>query len=268
MPRAPKSVRSRKLESNPKPAPSAADARTVHSWSLRRRLLVSLLVTLHLLAVFTAPFTFAASGPESASPFAIGLMNVVRPYIDMMYLNHGYFFFAPEPGPSHLLKCRLEFDDGREDLELTFPDRNQQWPRLLYHRHFMLAEQLQSSFVPANPPEDAPREIREAWRRDREFYETRKRSFEEHLLHRHGAARVTLVRVQHRPPPHAAVLRGMPLTDPALYRELPEEVEDEWGEMEGDVRGDMRGEIEVGVDENLSPDRGPDRGQNQGESVR
>jgi hypothetical protein len=234
MPRAPKSARSRKPASNTKPASNpkseldSAETQGVTSWSLRRRLFVSALVTLHLLAVFTAPFTFAASGPESASPFAMGLMNALRPYIDMMYLNHGYFFFAPEPGPSHLLKCRLEFDDGRDDLELTFPDRTRQWPRLLYHRHFMLAEQLHSSFVPANPPEDAPRAVREAWRRDREFYETRKRSFEEHLRHRHGAARATVVRVQHRPPPHAAVLEGMPLTDPALYRELPEA----WDEMD------------------------------------
>jgi hypothetical protein len=195
-------------------------------WSARRRLGVSVVLVIHLLAVFIAPFTFASSGPDATSPFAIALMNGLRPYIDMMYLNHGYFFFAPEPGPSHLLRCRLEFDDGREPVELTFPDRRKQWPRLLYHRHFMLSEQLNSLFIPADPPEDAP-ELRDAWRRQRAVYETRRESFVNHLRHRHGASHVSLTRVQHRPPAHAEVLEGLRLTDPSLYRDLSETWDDD-----------------------------------------
>jgi hypothetical protein len=196
------------------------------SWSVRRRLVVSVLLLFHLLAVFLAPFTFASSGPDATSPFALALMNRMRPYIDMLYLNHGYFFFAPEPGPSHLLRCRLEFDDGREALELIFPDRNEQWPRLLYHRHFMLTEQLNALFIPAEPPEDLP-EVRAAWRRQRAVYEMRRASFEQHLRHRHGASRVEMVRMQHRPPAHAEALEGLRLTDPSLYRDLSENWDDE-----------------------------------------
>lgn len=230
---------SRSAKSGAKPTraakPSAAasgprtstESGTAGTWSLRRRLGVSLLLTVHLLAVFIAPFTFAASGRDASSPFALALMNTLRPYIDMMYLNHGYFFFAPEPGPSHQLRCRLEFADGREPKELLFPDRRQQWPRLLYHRHFMLSEQLNSLFIPENPPTDEP-EIMEVWRRERALYQVRRQSFEDHLRIRHGAADVTIVRVEHRPPSHAEALEGVSLTDPRLYRDLSET----WDEVE------------------------------------
>jgi len=208
------------VASTPRPRASQ-EAGEVRTWSLRRRLVISVLLIVHLLAVFIAPFTFAASGPDATSPFALALMNTLRPYIDMMYLNHGYFFFAPEPGPSHQLRCRLEFADGREPEVLLFPDRRRQWPRLLYHRHFMLSEQLNSLFVPENPPTDDP-EILEIWRRERALYQVRRQSFEDHLRIRHGAANVSIVRVEHRPPSHAEALEGVSLTDPRLYRDLPE----------------------------------------------
>ena len=37
---------------------------------------------------------------------------VFRPYLEAAYLDHGYAFFAPDPGPSHLVRYELEFDDG------------------------------------------------------------------------------------------------------------------------------------------------------------
>ncbi len=115
-------------------------------------MVVSLLLLIHITAVFIAPFTFASSsGPGSASPFAVGLMNALRAYIDAVYLDHGYFFFAPNPGPSHLVRCRLEYEAGREAEESTFPDRQRHWPRLLYHRHFMLSESLKLALRSRGP---------------------------------------------------------------------------------------------------------------------
>ncbi len=202
--------------------PAAMPSEASFSWRAGRywRPVVSVLLILHLAAVFTAPFTFAASGFGIASPFAVMLMDFFRPYIDAAYWNHGYFFFAPNPGPSHVLKCRLYWNDGRPPEELWIPDRHRQVPRLFYHRHFMLAEQLHMLFVPPAPPEDFP--DREAWRRQRAAYEVRRKAFIDHLRHRHGASRVELVRVEHRPFSPEECLAGMALTDPRLYQELPE----------------------------------------------
>jgi hypothetical protein len=169
-------------------------------WSLRWRLAASLLLLIHLAAVFIGPFTFATSvGPGIASPFAAPIRELLRPYLELAFLDHGYFFFAPNPGPSHLLRARLEFNDGRPPSEITLPDRGQHWPRLLYHRHFMLAEQYHADFAPAQPPpEVAPGPAPPGdWRGARDMYELKKRSFEQHLRRVYGADRVTLTRVEH-----------------------------------------------------------------------
>jgi hypothetical protein len=168
--------------------------------SLRLRIALSILLVGHLMAVFFPPFTFAtSSGPGIASPFAEPIMRGIRPYVELLYLDHGYFFFAPNPGPSHLLRAKLEFSDGRPSRELTFPDRQQQRPRLLYHRHFMLAEQLHGDFVPpqvlpeiASDPEQLAR-----WQRARENYQRRRESFENHLRVTHGASHAVITRLEH-----------------------------------------------------------------------
>lgn len=206
------------------PTSEPAGTAQVKPWSAPARVAVSVLLILHLAAVFTAPFTFAASGPGLVSPLAARLMNFFRPYIDWAYWNHGYFFFAPNPGPSHLMRCRLEFDDGRPPLELWYPDRKRQRPRLLYHRHFMLAEQLHMLFVPEEPPPDYPSP--DGWRGQRAAYVARRAAFIEHLKHRYGASRVSLVRVEHRPFSPEECLRGVAINDPSFYQDLPETVAD------------------------------------------
>jgi hypothetical protein len=198
----------------------------IRGWSLARRVFVSLLLIFHVVAVFIPPFTFAtSSGPGSGSPFAEPLMNMWKPYTDLMFLDHGYFFFAPNPGPSHLLKAKLEFADGRPPRELTFPDREQQWPRLLYHRHFMLAEQLHSDFVPPQvPPEIDPISL-SRWQRARAMYVEKRQSFADHLRITYGASAVTLKRVEHElmtPGEYAAEGNRMNATD--KFVELPEEL--------------------------------------------
>src|SRR5688500_1322829 len=84
------------------------------------KLLVSAWLIWHVTAVFVAPFAFASNaGPLTsplASPFADALYEVFRPYLGALYLDHGYFFFAPNPGPSHLVDYKVEFDDGRQPV--------------------------------------------------------------------------------------------------------------------------------------------------------
>lgn len=153
-------------------------------------------------------------------------MQSLRPYIEAIYLNHGYAFFAPDPGPSHLLVARLEFDDGRESLVLTYPDLDQHWPRLLYHRHFMLSEHLHGAFAPERaPPEiaDDPAQ-RDAWQFTRRRYEKRLAAAEHHLRSRYGADRVQLTRVEHLLlAPLEVIVDGKRLDDPDTYVELSED---------------------------------------------
>jgi hypothetical protein len=184
------------------------------------------LLLVHVTAVFIAPFTFAtSSGPGSASPFASSVMNALRAYIDAAYLNHGYFFFAPNPGPCHLVRCRLEHGGDREADEWLFPDRQRQWPRLLYHRHFMLSESLNSRYVPAEPPPEIRGDEGQmaAWREGRRQYELLRESYREHLCAAHGSERTDLIRVEHRQPTPFEFQEGLRLEDPSLYRDLPDD---------------------------------------------
>jgi hypothetical protein len=175
-----------------------------------------------LTAVALAPFSFASSSSDVRSPVAAVLMQRFRPYIQFAFLDHGYFFFAPNPGPSHLLRCRVKTTDGKT-IERMYPDRQLDYPRLLYHRHFMLAEQLNAMFVPPTPPpvRENSLEYRE-WQRARREYEARRESFIKHLRHVFGSNDVELSRVEHRPLSPDQLRRGMKLSDRDLYVDLPE----------------------------------------------
>ena len=54
-------------------------------------------------------------------------------------MRHGYRFFAPDPGPSHLILYEVSLENG-ETASGRFPDQNVHRPRLLYHRFFMISE--------------------------------------------------------------------------------------------------------------------------------
>jgi hypothetical protein len=217
-------------------------------WPPHRRLAASALIALHVTAVFLPPLAFACRGEfGSSSPFADGLASWLRPYSQLMYLDHGYFFFAPNPGPSHLVRYRAEFDDGRPPVEGTFPHLATQRPRLIYHRHFMLAEYLHALYAPPEPPPEIPipGEIAtsltepqrtaladqfrrqhaqqvQLWRHQRRQYEAFGRSLAQHLKRSLGASRVTLARIEHRQPtPDEFDVVGR-LDWRATYRELPE----------------------------------------------
>src|SRR5262249_2500500 len=149
------------------------------------------------------------------------IRRTLQPYISALFLDHGYFFFAPNPGPNHLVDYKLEFADGRAPQEGRFPNLTTERPRLLYHRYFMLSEALTATFVPAEgPPEPSPPPLTASaderaryqldrsayeqtlvdWQRRRKQYEAMRGSIEDHLRSQFGAESVVLTRVQHRPP--------------------------------------------------------------------
>jgi len=96
------------------------------------KLLLSGLVTLHVAALVSGPLAFACN--RGASPAAAAVRNFFLPYTGAFYLDQGYAFFAPEPGPNHLVDYKVEFNDGRAAVKGRFPDLATERPRLLYHR--------------------------------------------------------------------------------------------------------------------------------------
>ncbi len=189
----------------------------------RWKILISIVVVVHLLAVVAEPMRFFSRSSRGTSPLVDPIRWSLAPYVEFSYLNHGYFFFAPEPGPSHLIECRLKFGD--EEGRLRFPDRKAQWPRLLYHRHFMLAEflhQLHTVPVIEEIAGDDPQLLAD-WRADRQRYEMIRDSMARHLRERYGADEATLDRVEHRLPSSVEVLVDrLPLDDPRFYLVLPD----------------------------------------------
>ncbi|MDZ4782709.1 MAG: hypothetical protein SGJ19_20880 [Planctomycetia bacterium] len=181
--------------------------------SLRARVIGSVLIAFHMAAIIIAPW----SAPPS-SPLAQTAARPFQPYLQAGYLNHGYHFFAPEPGPSHLVRYELKMPGGSVKSG-RFPDLAEHQPRLLYHRHFMLTE-----FLNQIPPDE---KSAEQWRTQPEWplqqlsagQRQLARGYADHLLNKHGAASVKLYLVRHHFPSPIDVQKGMKLDDASLYQE-------------------------------------------------
>ncbi|MFO0918189.1 MAG: hypothetical protein U0872_07735 [Planctomycetaceae bacterium] len=155
---------------------------------------VNLWLGWHLFAIIVCP---ASASP--ASPLAQAGWSLAAPYLQALYLNHGFRFFAPEPAGSTLVDYELEFPDGSKQTG-RIPDRAV-GPRLLYHRYFMLTEFL------GNGPEDL-----------RPLLE---RAFARNLCRETGASRVSLTKVFHDTPSVASILAGKALNDDANFLREP-----------------------------------------------
>jgi hypothetical protein len=93
----------------------------------------------HVTAVFFA--ALSVPGPTSDLVLNIAQEPPMRWYLDTLYLNQGHSFFAPEVGPGHVIQYEC-FDRNGQPLDRgELPSRKEHWPRLLYHRYFMLADQ-------------------------------------------------------------------------------------------------------------------------------
>lgn len=223
----------------------------------RWRLLASVFLIGHLMAIFGPPLAFQTRGPRGISPSVVAFVWPVERYAQWLYLDRGYAFFAPDPGPSHLIQARIEtgyggnqvrsdstdYSDRSEqptaaseetavsESEFLFPDLDVQWPRLLYHRHFMLAEFLNDSYQPALPTEasalvgpDLPIDALQQLRQARRRYEAIAGSMANHLKSELGGERVTLQRMEHSLPDFVGYLEnGVRLDDPRSFVPLPDE---------------------------------------------
>jgi hypothetical protein len=163
---------------------------------------ISILLIGHLWAVIGRPFEFATQGPYGTSPSASALYAPIRGYSEFAYLNHGYAFFAPDPGPSHYFQAAVTDQQGQR-AEYKFPDLDDQWPRLLYHRHFMLAEFFNDvHHPPGSPPEELANDAVASanWIRGRQRFEDVRDSILNHLRKKHPNCEVAIRRVEHRQP--------------------------------------------------------------------
>lgn len=105
------------------------------SWSRKTKITLSVVAVFHLFAVFSAPWAI----PQPSSQLARSVNKLTSPWTHMLYMRHGYRFFAPDPGPSHLILYEVATESG-ETIQGRFPDRNKHRPRLMYHRFFMISE--------------------------------------------------------------------------------------------------------------------------------
>ena len=102
------------------------------------RLVLSLAITAYLGIVLLGPL----SNPIGSQDLTIPLARKVAPVHQALFLGHGYRFFGPDPGASHIFEYRIESDSAADPIVGKFPDRDVHKPRLRYHRWFMLSESI------------------------------------------------------------------------------------------------------------------------------
>ena len=187
------------------------------------RSLISLWIVWHFSGVFLAALSLP---PSSQLVVDIAQRPPMQWYLDALYLNQGHSFFAPEVGPGHVIHYELLDQSGRvfEDGEL--PSLKEHWPRLRYHRHFMLADQ-------AGLPSDN-QQFSDYWQRM--YLE----SYARHLLRLNEDAQTVRVRrYAHWPLPRQLELRGRKEGYEFLMQEFAREgrrLDDQGYELLMDVR--------------------------------
>lgn len=99
------------------------------------RYCINVWVVLHFTAIIAAAATI---GP--AAGYVLATWQLFHPYVQFLFLNHGFNFYAPEPSSSMLMEFEAVRPDG-SSVTGRIPDPTL-WPRLLYQRHLLLTEHI------------------------------------------------------------------------------------------------------------------------------
>lgn len=179
----------------PQYASAGATGASQSLW-LRRgaKVMLNAWLVMHLVGIITAPATV---GPSSQT--ARNVWEYVGPYLQVLYLNHGFHYFAPQPGSSNLVSWSVTTKDGHVKSG-RFPNFDI-FPRLNYHRHFMLSEFLGNA--------------------DPETQNLIAKGFARNLCRTHDGASVSLSTIRHDLASMERIRAGGTLTDADLYEEQP-----------------------------------------------
>lgn len=151
---------------------------------------LSLWLAFHVFAVFISPAAMPPSSPVLEEGYELAL-----PYNEALFLNHGYHFFAPDPGASKLIAWAIP-REGDAPAVGRFPDVSVR-PRLLYHRYFMLAENV--------------------WAFDDETQDDMLKAYARHFAENFEADRISLSRLSHEPSSMMRLQAGGKLDDPETF---------------------------------------------------
>ncbi len=154
--------------------------------------LLNVWLAFHVFAIFISP-----AGMPPASPLLVDAASVARPYNQVMFLNHGYHYFAPDPGASTLISYAVE-KPGDVPVKGRFPTTDI-WPRLLYHRYFMLAENL-GAFHP-------------------EMQDDVYAAYAKHFAKQNNSDSISLSLLRHHPSSISRIQAGGKLSDPETFEE-------------------------------------------------
>lgn len=229
---------------NPEPTTDPiALTEAMSPWSVRRRAIASVLILFFLAIVVSGPLTNPIYTEELTGP----LGRFMAPFHQTLYLGHGYRFFAPDPGPSHLVIYRITREDGTE-FTGRFPHPRQHWPRVIYHRWFMLSETMFEEHIGTPDRESFDsmqnelqeqierfraagqrqfvRQVEQMYERQAKSYDRAQRripalveSVARELLRRHGGQRIELFIQERGLPAPADVIVGMKLDDSRFLSE-------------------------------------------------
>jgi hypothetical protein len=149
-------------------------------------------IVLHFVGVVAAA---ASVGPTPG--YVVAVWKLFLPYLQFLFLNHGYNFYAPEPSPSTLIAFEAVRPDGKA-VKGQIADASIR-PRLLYQRHLLLTEHI--GIVPEGERQ--------------EWYQ----SYACHLCRKLGVSKVRLTLIHHVPLPMEMFRDGGRLDDPITFDE-------------------------------------------------
>ncbi len=120
------------------------------------RFAISLFVLFHFGGILVAITSITL--PSTPAPWLSNQLwfRVYRPYLQFMYLNNAYHFYAPEPGPATILWACVRYTDGRSEwVETPDPRAIDKDPlRLEYFRRLAMVQTANTPvYLPQIPVE-------------------------------------------------------------------------------------------------------------------